>query len=154
MASDTPVLVTVRDGLGNTFQTTATSDGANPPDITLQHPLRTNGGPVEAGNPLPTFTPPTPFVGSGSVNTSATEGEPAILILANPARRGVYIFNRSATIGVNAPTIDIGPSGVTVGGGIPLGAGGGGVSLFGLGAAGDIYAVCPSASVPCSYVEV
>jgi len=72
----------------------------------------------------------------------------AIIVPYNANRSFVHVFSRTN----GQEVVDLGPSTVVAGAGIPI-TGGGGFSFIGAGAAGPIYAVTTVASSPLSYVE-
>jgi hypothetical protein len=75
MAADNPSSWSVRDGNGAPKSSNNTVDGAG--NITPQHAIRTNGAPVEEGNPLPVQDANSPASLAQQTATAGALGTPA-----------------------------------------------------------------------------
>jgi hypothetical protein len=152
------ITVTLLDGTGSpqTFRAWQdTVSGSTVASVALQSCIEVEGSTVDTGNPLPVsisggIAPvATALINSAAVPCSATAGTAISVVPYSATRKLLIIYNRSTGI----ETVDIGPSNVAEGGGIPLAPGGGGYQFVGPGAAGPIYAISPVASTPLSFVE-
>lgn len=157
MADDTPAALSVQFPGGPVTMQSAKDSGNI---YSFQSSPRVRGGIVTDDNPMPTVLS-TPLPAGANVvgsfhrassaitnSTSGTMGESAdIVVPASGTRKWVIVFNRS-----ESDKQDLGASGVTVGGGIPLESGAG--YLFdGIGAAGPIYGISNNTDSAYSYVE-
>lgn len=150
--SDTQTTWEVRDGRGFLRPANITEDQSG--NLTPEFVPRVNGAPAGSNNPIPVngqvFQAPFALTFSASGTCSSTPGEAALIIPLDITRKVLHLFNRST----GSETIDVGPtSSVTINGGIPIFAGGGGFTFYGQGASGPFYAISPVGSTPISYAE-
>lgn len=140
----TTIVLAGQDGAGSPITLRAEQrDSDN--SVAIHTAVEVAGLPVSAANAMPVQAAASALINSaaGVVGTSA-----AILVPFSSTRKWLMISNRSQ----GTETHDLGSANVTVGGGIPVAAGGG--FLFsGAGAAGPVYGITTVPGSAFSYVE-
>jgi hypothetical protein len=111
LMADAPTAVPFVDGASITRQQNSTTDNAG--NVAPQTAIRTNGGPVEAGNAFPVFDQPHVITITTTI-VPLTQADAQILP-ANPARKYLLIVN----IGTGLATLGFGVAAVA-GQGYPM----------------------------------